>query len=288
MEDIIQRTLHKIQDHSAIKEVRQVSGGDINRSYYVETMNHQYFMKGNEQVPPHFFRAEAQGLQLIKDTNTVKVPSVYHYDEPENGEEAMIAMDWINPSPMDASEQLGHNLAQMHEQTAQKYGYGSPTFVGTLDQPNAWCSFWVDYYRNYRLKKQMNYAKSIKRLPKVREERLEKLLERLEEWVPKHPKASLLHGDLWGGNWMTGEDHEPYLIDPSVLYGDHAFEIAFTELFGGFPKNFYEEYEEQFPLPDHYEDLKPLYQLFYLLVHLNMFGESYGSSVDTILKRYVG
>ena len=117
---------------------------------------------------------------------------------------------------------------------------------------------------------------------------LTKLLERLEEWIPHHPSASLLHGDLWGGNWMNGADGKPYLIDPSILYGDHAFELAFTELFGGFSPSFYRAYEDVFPLPAEYENQKPLYQLFYLLVHLNMFGESYGGSVDRILKRYVG
>jgi len=87
---------------------------------------------------------------------------------------------------------------------------------------------------------------------------------------------------------MTGQGGEPYLIDPSVLYGDHAFEIAFTELFGGYSDAFYRAYQEQFPLPEHYEEIKEIYQLYYLLVHLNLFGEAYGGSVDRILKYYVG
>ncbi|KHE72541.1 fructosamine kinase family protein [Halobacillus sp. BBL2006] len=288
MKDLIQSTLHKLEDYTAIEEIKQVSGGDINRSFLVRTESHHYFMKGNKQVPPHFFKAEAEGLQLIRDTDTVNVPTVYYFDEPEKGEEAILAMDWVEPGVQDASGELGQKLALMHQHTEDSYGYDSPTFVGTLDQPNGWTSTWVDYYRNYRLKTQMDYAKSLGRLPGKRQKRLEKLLERLDDWVPAHPIASLLHGDLWGGNWMTGADHSPYLIDPSVLYGDHGFELAFTELFGGFSKAFYDSYQEHFPLPDHYEDIKPLYQLFYLLVHLNMFGESYGSGVDRILKRYVG
>lgn len=117
---------------------------------------------------------------------------------------------------------------------------------------------------------------------------MEKLLENLDKWVPDKVEPSYLHGDLWGGNWLSGPGGEPYVIDPSFLYGDRHFELAFTEVFGGYSSEFYQAYQDRFPLSPYYEDVKPLYQLYYLLVHLNMFGEAYGRSVDTILKRYTG
>lgn len=288
MEETVQKGLHSIGDHSKIKQWKTVGGGDINRSFFVQTGNNEYFIKGNQDVPPHFFKAEAEGLGQIQETNTIAVPRVHYYDEPEAGEEAIMIMDWIPTGRENVSEQLGHQLARMHRNTKNAYGFHSPTFVGELDQPNTWSDSWLTYYRDFRLKGQLDYGHSIGTITGNRYHLLTKLLERLEEWIPHHPSASLLHGDLWGGNWMNGADGNPYLIDPSILYGDHAFELAFTELFGGFSPTFYKAYEDVFPLPAEYENQKPLYQLFYLLVHLNMFGESYGGSVDSILKRYVG
>src|SRR5699024_7536471 len=104
-----------------------------------------------------------------------------------------------------------------------------------------------------------------------REKQLKKLMERLDEWVPSFAEPSHLHGDLYAGNWIVGPGGEPYIVDPSFLYGDRHFEIAFTELFGGFSSKFYEAYEESYPLSKDYEDVKPIYQLYYLLAHLSLF-----------------
>jgi fructosamine-3-kinase len=96
-----------------------------------------------------------------------------------------------------------------------------------------------------------------------------RLIESLERWVPASSEPSLLHGDLWHGNWLASDRGEPYLIDPAVCYGDREYEMAFTELFGGFSSRFYAAYEEAYPLPSGYEERRPLYQLYYLLVHLS-------------------
>ncbi|TGB02655.1 fructosamine kinase family protein [Halobacillus salinus] len=286
MRDKIQEALHTIGDRTNIQDWKAVGGGDINRSFYVKTDQQEYFIKGNENVPSHFFKAEAEGLKQIEQTDSIAVPHVYHYDEPQKKEQAVIVMDWVPLGSKDVSEELGHQLALMHQHTKDGYGFHAPTFVGELDQPNSKKDSWLVYYRDYRLKAQLEYGKQNGLITGDRESRLQMLLDQLHNWIPENPGASLLHGDLWGGNWMAGADGKPYLIDPSVLYGDRAFELAFTELFGGFSSRFYEAYQEVSPLPDEYEQQKPLYQLFYLLVHLNMFGESYGPSVDRILKAY--
>ncbi len=289
MKDIIQQGLHQIGDHSSISEIRQVSGGDINQAFYVKTEAKDYFMKGNQNVPPHFFKAEADGLELIRQTDTISVPAVHYYDEPEKGAPGILIMDWINGEKQaNTPEMLGTRLAQMHQYEASAYGLNQSTFVGTIPQENEWCDTWTEYYRNYRLRPQMELAVQKNRLDPNRHQRLDQLITLLERWIPEKPSASLLHGDLWGGNWMAGSGGEPFLIDPSIVYGDPAFELAFTELFGGFPDPFYKAYQETSPLPDNYDETQPLYQLFYLLVHLNLFGETYGPSVDRILARYVG
>jgi fructosamine-3-kinase len=126
------------------------------------------------------------------------------------------------------------------------------------------------------------------RLSAGRRKRLDVVMANLDRWLPKQASPSPLHGDLWGGNWIVGEGGRPYLIDPAVFYGDHEMELAFTELFGGYSSTFYASYNEVYPHSDTYGDRLELYQLYYLLIHLNAFGESYGGAVDRILAKYAG
>ena len=126
-------------------------------------------------------------------------------------------------------------------------------------------------------------------MPNQRRSRLERLMGCLDEWIdPAAIRPSLLHGDLWAGNYFAGPDREPVLIDPAIYYGDREVELAFTELFGGFSADFYAAYNEAWSLSPGYPDRKRLYQLYPLLVHLNHFGEGYGSAVDGVLAHYVG
>ncbi|PWU67034.1 fructosamine kinase family protein [Gracilibacillus dipsosauri] len=284
----MQEKLRQIGDKSEVKEFRSVAGGDINNAYYVKTEKNKYFIKTNEKVPSDFFQLEAKGLEAIRQTNTINVPKVYHYDIATNNEEIMLIMEWIAGDKRQANGNLlGENLASMHlAEAGPQYGLDIPTFVGDLVQENSWYDSWVEYYQKQRLQTQLELGIQRDSMPQMRRSRLETLIDKLDNYIPKRPKVSLLHGDLWGGNWLAGPRGIPYLIDPSILYGDHAFEIAFTELFGGFPTSFYQSYQAIFPLPDYYEDIKPIYQLFYLLVHLNIFGEGYGGAVDRILNQY--
>ncbi|UOQ50199.1 fructosamine kinase family protein [Gracilibacillus caseinilyticus] len=284
----MQEKIKLMGDQSTIEKVQPVSGGDINQAYYVQTANHQYFVKTNQDVPADFFQIEADGLDRIRNTETIAVPAVYHVDHDAADQEMTLIMEWIDGRPTkQTGNWLGEQLAAMHTtDVGTQYGLDQRTYVGALTQNNHWYDNWVDYYRDKRLRPQMDLAITNGRMTGIRQARLEQLLVNLERFIPAKPRVSLLHGDLWGGNWLTGAHGQPYLIDPSVLYGDHLFEIAFTELFSGFPAHFYQSYQTSFPLEDYYEDVKPLYQLFYLLVHLNLFGEAYGSSVDRLLAHY--
>ena len=284
----MQNRLKKIKDHSQIVEQRRVSGGDINDAYYVRTEENEYFVKANINVEPSFFEVEAYGLHTIRQTNTIHVPEVYYYDTVPS-QTLYLIMEWIDgEKSANTDEQLGMDLAAMHLTEAPSYyGLDRLSFVGTLPQENRWYPSWTEYYREKRLLPQLKIGLERGSMPANRRKNVEKLLDRIEDYIPEKPPVSLLHGDLWAGNWMVGPQGIPYLIDPSIVYGDPIFELAMTELFGGFSPVFYRAYQELLPLPDDYEDRKPLYQLFYLLVHLNLFGETYGPSVDRILKRYV-
>ncbi|TFJ91496.1 fructosamine kinase family protein [Lentibacillus salicampi] len=287
MNELIEKALRQAGDQSRVRTVRHAAGGSINESYFVGTGERQYFIKHHREAPIRFFELEAKGLELIRETNSIAVPGVFTYSD-ESGN-AFIVMEWVEGArSADTDWKLGDHVAAMHQTFGENHGFMDDTFIGTLPQSNGFFSSWLAYYRDRRLAAQLQLGIERGRISGTRRNRLETLLENLDRWVPDNVAPSYLHGDLWGGNWLAGPGGEPYLIDPSFLYGDRHFELAFTEVFGGYSNDFYQAYKERFPLSPDYEDIKPLYQLYYLLVHLNMFGEAYGRSVDIILQRYAG
>lgn len=176
----------------------------------------------------------------------------------------------------------------MHRSEGKHFGLEEDQYIGTLPQKNGLYSDWVSFYLERRLMPQFNLADKKGQLNSSRRRKLMKLFDGLHKWLPTKCKPVLLHGDLWGGNWISSRSGQPYLIDPAAFYGHHEFELAFTELFGGFSRAFYQTYQDIIPLTSEYEDRKELYQLYYLLVHLNLFGEAYGQAVDRILRKYIG
>jgi fructosamine-3-kinase len=288
LKSLVENAVKRVLGTSIVTNVQEVTGGDINRAFRVDTDEGRLFVKGN-RVSPTFFQLEAQGLNEIRQTNTIAVPNVIEVTATRDGSWSFLLLEWIEGKKTARTEEwLGHRLAQMHRQPMPYHGYHTDTYIGRLLQKNGTYENWVEYYRDVRLASQVQQAKQRGRLTLEREKRIQQLLERIEAWLPSDVQPSLLHGDLWGGNWMVGPNGEPYVIDPSVFYGDAEFELAFTELFGGFSPTFYAAYQEVKPLSPSYEEVKPLYQLYYLLVHLNLFGETYGPAVDRIVKKYIG
>ncbi|MFD2130644.1 fructosamine kinase family protein [Pseudogracilibacillus auburnensis] len=287
MEQLAKIALENGRDYSGLQTIKKIKGGSINEAFYVRTEDAEFFMKFHANSPKSFFKNEATGLRLIKETDTISVPNYLSYsDQPGN---AFLLLEWIEGKKSDETEEiLGQKLAELHQSFGRMHGFQTDTYIGLLPQPNELNANWLDYYRKKRLGSQMEQGIEKGLIKDKRRKQLEQLSERLDEWVPSFVEPSHLHGDLYIGNWIVGPGGEPYLVDPSFLYGDRHFEIAYTELFGGFPSKFYESYHESYPLRKDYEDVKPIYQLYYLLAHLNLFGESYGESIDTILDRYVG
>ncbi|UQD50926.1 fructosamine kinase [Bacillus methanolicus] len=284
----VENILREMGDQSPLNEVTPVSGGDISRSFKAKSAYGVYFIKINDEAAKDFFQKEAEGLNLLRQAGALPVPQVYHVSSP-SADDGYIVMEWVKGEPTpDTESRLGHGLALLHQHTHTHYGLAENNYIGKLPQPNGWEKSWIRFLREQRLGFQAKLADKRGRLPIGRKTRLEKLLDRLDQWVPDYHQPVLLHGDLWSGNWLAGPGGEPYLIDPAVFYGEREFELAFTELFGGFSPRFYAAYRDVQPLSDDYEEVRPLYQLYYLLVHLNLFGESYGPSVDRILRYYVG
>lgn len=266
-----------------------VGGGSISNSVRGRLADGRVVLvKWNSGALPGLFRTERRGLELLRATETLRVPTVLAQAETSRDEPAFIVLEWLGQgtSTSSVAEALGRGLAALHRVTATSYGLDHDNYIGANPQPNRQSGDWVTFFGEQRLGFQMELARRNGHLTSTRARWLEKLLVRLDNWLPRQPPASLLHGDLWGGNWLTTGSGEPALIDPAVYYGHREAELAFTELFGGFPAAFYRAYQEVWPLEAGFEERREIYNLYHLLNHLNLFGEGYGSGVDSILRRY--
>jgi len=275
-----------------IVSVREARGGDIGESYRIDTERRRLFVKVRRDMPARLFQREAEGLRLLGQAGALAVPEPLYAGEIPGQAGGMLVLEWIETGPArpETIEALGTGLAAQHRTTSPdgRYGLRTDNYIGLLPQVNTPADSWPAFYRDSRLLPLAKLAEARGLLPTGRRDGLHKLMDRLDRWLPARPAPSLLHGDLWSGNWLAGADGRPWLIDPAVYYGDRECDLAFSELFGGFPPRFYAAYREAYPVAPEYEERKPIYQLYHLLVHLILFGEAYGAAVDRVLRRYAG
>ena len=263
-----------------------ISGGDINDAYkLILTDGRQVVMKANRSAGLSFFQAEADGLEAIHATGTIGTPKVIDVGKDQQ-HGAFLLLEWVeaSPKPHDFWESFGRNLARMHQAPAFHFGWGKDNYIGANPQINTPHDNWITFYRDCRLAPQFRNAQHYFD-PSTRK-CITRLLDHLEDHLvePAHP--SLLHGDLWSGNFITGNDGQAWLIDPAVYVGHAEADLAMTELFGGFAPAFYSAYQEVNPLQPGYEQRRDMYNLYHLLNHLNLFGGGYLSSVLRVLNRY--
>lgn len=271
-----------------VKNIEPLGGGSINQVWRISfTEGKSLVLKYHARPPAGFFAAEAQGLAALREAGAVRVPKVYAVGS------RGIVLEWLSPAaPGDDVRQaglLGRQLAELHRTTAGTYGFVANNFVGLLPQSNLpGDTSWVAFYTEKRLQPQLELARRQGRMNPQRERWAERLIGRLAQFIDEgQVQPSLLHGDLWSGNWLATESG-PALIDPAVYFGDREIDLAMASLFGGFPRSFFDAYNEAYPLAPGYAERRPLYQLYYLLIHLNLFGQAYGPSVDRVLRRYGG
>ena len=269
-----------------LTEYKPITGGDISTAYLLKTSENQYFLKVNSSDHAHIiFFAEMTGLQAIAKTNTIKTPKVFNYGTYHDF--SFLLMEYIeskSPSSNDF-ELLGNQLALLHKITKNEFGFDEDNFIGSLPQSNTKHMSWTKFYLEERIIPQIQLAISNNLLSsKDVPSRLDMNNACQEFFYDISP--SLLHGDLWSGNFLIATDGTPYLIDPAVYYGHHEVDIAMSKLFGGFGISFYKAYQEHFKFDSLTNSRIDLYQLYYLLVHLNLFGSSYMGAVKKILSKY--
>lgn len=281
----LKQHLSKILEENIVN-MSSVSGGDISQAYRIETTNNNYFLKLNSAPNAlTLFQTERYGLECIAKTNTIKTPKVIACKSFEGS--AFLLMEFVaSKSPASGDfKVLGEQLATLHQCTSDRFGLDQDNFIGKLPQSNTQHNTWVGFYTYERLLPQLHLAKN-KGLLNPKEIPATSELKSVLDSLFKNVKPALLHGDLWSGNYLISTDGTPYLIDPAVYYGHHEVDIAMSKLFGGFHDAFYESYFSLMPKDENTLARIDLYQLYYLLVHLNMFGRSYYGSVSSILKTY--
>ncbi len=258
-------------------------GGDINRAYHLRCEQRSYFIKFNQADLLPMFEVEVLGLNELADTNTLRIPEAIICGIA--GEDAFLVMEFVPLQAMSMTTQqlLGQQLAHLHQQPQDFFGWHHDNYIGSNVQKNTRNNNWASFWQEQRLQEQLKLAADNGYTGKVQQ-----LGEQLMHLIPDffssyQPQASLLHGDLWSGNAAADTLGNAVIYDPACYYGDREADIAMTELFGGYGSAFYAAYNEVWALDSGYSRRKKLYNLYHILNHLNLFGNGYlHQSEDTM------
>ncbi len=287
-EKIAELITHEPGDPVTVTGMKPIGGGCINDAQRVETDKGPFFMKYNSASSyPGMFEAEARGLQLLEAAGCLKVPAVVGYGETNN--QSILVLEYIAATAQKSGfwQEFGEGLARMHQQPSDdgRFGLDHDNYIGSLPQRNRKHDNWTAFFIAERLEAQLKMARDQGRAGKELNTMFEKFYRFLPDFFPEEPPA-LLHGDLWSGNYMTGEEGVPVIIDPAVYYGHRYMDLGMSKLFGGFSTAFYEAYDAQYPLEKGWQDGIEIANLYPLMVHVNLFGGGYLGQVKRALRRF--
>lgn len=269
-----------------VQSVHPVRGGDINLSYRIVAGNQQYFIKLNDASRyPEMMRKEVDGLHALRQNSSFKIPDVVGYGVSEQYQ--YLLLEWIERGSSQKIfwDNFGKQLAEMHLRHQEYFGFAKDNYIGSLKQTNTPHQKWSDFYATCRIMPLVRLLFDQGRLSSADIKSASQLCLKLDDLFPAEPPA-LLHGDLWSGNYMTGNSGEPVLIDPAVYFGHREMDLGMTRLFGGFDDRMYESYQDVYPLQKGWQQRMECSQLYPVLVHAVLFGGGYVSRVKEILKRF--
>ena len=270
----------------SIESVRPVGGGSISRAYAIMTTAGNYFLKANNQdLAMTMFEAEMDGLKTLKEASNFAIPAV-HGSTKLNGM-AYLLMDLIIPAPRNSAywQELGQNLASLHRNSNESFGYDRSNFIGSLPQANEYYSDWGEFFINERMHPMIRLARDQQLVDNSFVLKFDTAMPKIISEMPVEA-PSLIHGDLWSGNLMVDADGMATIIDPAVYYGHREIDIAFSQMFGGFSNDFYVAYDEAYPMEPGFDRRAGLYNLYPYLVHLNLFGRSYFGHIDATIRQF--
>jgi len=263
-----------------------LSGGSINDAYKVSTNAGQFFVKKNSaSLYPQMFEKEARGLKILASAGAIDVPEVIASGETNNT--AFLILGFIESATkrVDFWVHFAKGLASLHRNTAGYFGLDHDNYIGSLPQSNTKHDNWMSFFREERLEKQVKMARDNGRIGTGLVQTFGRFYTKLPEIFPDEQPA-LIHGDLWGGNFMVNEQGEAVIIDPAVYYGHREMDLGMSQLFGGFDPGFYEAYQRYYPLEKGWQQRMDYCNLYTLMVHVNLFGGGYAASVQTILRKF--
>lgn len=265
-------------------------GGDINQAFSAQLADgRKVFVKTQASALPGMFPREAEGLAWLAEPRALRVPEVLHASDADALGPACLVLELIESARPCAQhdELLGAGLAALHRAGAEGFGFGSDNYLATLPQDNRMRARWSELYAEQRIAPLVERARRAGELSAPLTRRLEQLIARLPELVGPDEPPARLHGDLWGGNAIRDEHGAPVLIDPAVYGGHREVDLAMMRLFGGFSERVFAAYQAAYPLAPGHAQRVPLYQLYPLLAHVNLFGASYVSGVERCIARWV-
>lgn len=274
-----------------VRRAEAVGGGCIANATRVEAGAGTFFLKWADGEAGRTFEAEAAGLRALRSADApLVVPEVLAVEDAAGERPGFLLMDWVEAGRPSAPfwTGFGEGLAALHRhaEPAGRYGFGQSNFIGRLPQPNDWRADWPAFFRSQRLAPQIAMARGSGRWRSGWDAPANVLLARLDDLLPADPPASVLHGDLWSGNFLPTSIGRAALIDPAAYFGHREADLALTELFGGFDGRFYDAYRAAWPLAPGYAERREVYNLYHLLNHLNHFGAGYAGGVERVLRRF--
>ncbi|GHA26156.1 aminoglycoside phosphotransferase [Salinimicrobium marinum] len=265
-----------------VSNFSSLSGGSINTVYLLKTTSGERVIKLNKASEfPSMFEAEKEGLEALRNSNTIDVPEAFSCGTIDFTSYLLLEHKPEGKPLAEFPRLFAEDLAALHKISAPDFGFHSSNYIGSLPQYNGKETSASDFYIHQRIEPQIKMAS----------ERgfsfsdLDTIFKNIAAEIPEESPA-LIHGDLWSGNYLVNSEGRPCLIDPAVSYGPREMDLAMMKLFGGFSEEIFRSYQEIFPLEPGFQKRIPLWQLYYLLVHLNIFGSSYLSRVKSILNNF--
>ena len=264
---------------------RTLGGGCINSAYRLQGNGKSFFIKLNSAAMLDMFEAEAEGLTEMAAAQAIRVP--LPVCSGVEGNQAYLVMEYIETggNAGGVMRQFGRQLANMHRYTNARFGWHRDNTIGSTAQINTWSDNWLEFWREQRLGFQLGLAVR-KGAGHSLQNKGEQLMQQMHQLFSDYrPLASILHGDLWSGNYAISRDGDAVIFDPAVYYGDREADLAMTELFGGFSHDFYAAYDETWPIDPGYKVRKTFYNLYHILNHFNLFGGGYAGQAQGMIDR---
>lgn len=266
-----------------ITSQQAVGGGCINSAFKISDGNKNWFVKTNKASLIDMFSAEAESLNEMAATSTVRVPEALCYGS--DGDYSYLVLEYLQLDGAADMALFARQLAAMHKVTSDTFGWSRSNVIGSTLQNNRQSSNWLNFWREQRLGFQLELAEK-KGCSRELLKQGERLSDCLDEFFDGHqPEPSMLHGDLWGGNYAALKNKTPVIFDPAFYYGDREVDIAMTTLFGGFDAQFYQSYNEIWPLAAGYQNRQVIYNLYHIINHYNLFGGSYQEQAIEMMQR---